>query len=576
MIRQSQSSMKRHMKTIICGGMMLMRCSCRYATCFSHSQTFVPSRLAWGLARSRALQGTRTLSARAGHARIVVSTENDPGDDASLRELLAVDHGFPSRVVTAPSKQHERLILSPTGTLLSDTDDVRKVGAAAAAGALAAFAMGASKLAMKIDKTISQTQHPVDGAAYAHAELVAELAVHQAAYKPLQAREADNAASVLESVRVEGKDCTSAVVSAIEDGRILARDVGSGDPERMAPPALAELVKQRCEAAGIEVDILQDQEHLGAQYPLLMAVARAAKNVERHHARVVRLAWSGDGPVERTICIAGKGVTFDTGGADIKIGGGMAGMRNDKCGAAAAAGFILACAKAPKEMTRNLRVLVELGCVRNSVGSEAFVADEIVTGHAGKRVLIGNTDAEGRLVLADCLSHLRQAVLADPQAHPKPVFLSLGTLTGHAVRSFGPYAVATDNGAARAAGGLAPKLAAAGSLLGQPLEVSSLRREDYEFIAPGCSGTPISKCGASYDVLQSNNAATVNTIRGHQFPMAFLTVASGLQEHSAASTSPLPYCHMDLAASVIDFRGVETGSPIVPLFGHFVLKIGSP
>lgn len=107
------------------------------------------------------------------------------------------------------------------------------------------------------------------------------------------------------------------------------------------------------------------------------------------------------------------------------------------------------------------------------------------------------------------------------------------------------------------------------------MEVSSLRREDYEFIAPGCSGTPISKYGGAYDVLQSNNAATVKTVRGHQFPMAFLTVASGLQEHSAGSDFPLPYCHMDLAKSVIDLRGVETGSPIVPLFGHFVLNLGA-
>merc|ERR1719410_2817303 len=125
---------------------------------------------------------------------------------------------------------------------------------------------------------------------------------------------------MLQSLRVEGVDSPEGVGRAIEEGRALARDIGSGDPERMAPPRLAELVSERCKAAGIQVDVLAEQDHLRAEYPLLMAVARASTNVDRHHARVVRLAWSGDGPVERTVCIAGKGVTFDTGGADIKIG----------------------------------------------------------------------------------------------------------------------------------------------------------------------------------------------------------------------------------------------------------------
>lgn len=251
----------------------------------------------------------------------------------------------------------------------------------------------------------------------------------------------------------------------------------------------------------------------------------------------------------------------------------MAGMRRDKCGAAAAAGFIVACARADPALTTGLKVVVELGCVRNSLGAEAFVPDEVLTSHAGARVLVGNTDAEGRLVLADVLSHLRDRVTADPRAHPSPAFLSLATLTGHATRSFGPYAAATDSPAARAAGGLAPRLAASGARLGQPLEVSSLRREDFAFIRPGCTGTPVSTCGDVYDVLQSNNAPTAVTKRGHQFPMAFLLLASGLADHGAGAALPLPYCHIDLADSVADARGVETGSPIVPLFGHFLLGL---
>ena len=201
------------------------------------------------------------------------------------------------------------------------------------------------------------------------------------------------------------------------------------------------------------------------------------------------------------------------------------------------------------------------------------MADEVITGHSGKRVLIGNTDAEGRLVLADVVSHLRERLLADPGAHPSPTLLTIATLTGHAVRCYGPYAAAIDNGAARAAGGVACRLASAGARLGQPLEVSVLRKEDYNFVAPGTKSTPVAPVGEMYDVLQCNAGPSATTVRGHQFPMAFLAIASGLDDHGAAAQLPLPYCHIDLADSTEDQFGIETGSPIVPLFGHFVLGL---
>ena len=150
----------------------------------------------------------------------------------------------------------------------------------------------------------------------------------------------------------------------------------------MTPKRLAEAVRGACEDAGVAVEVLDDLATLKAEYPLLHAVARASNAVERHRPAVVRLEWSGAGPIERTVCIAGKGVTYDVGGADIKVGGSMAGMRRDKCGAAAAAGFIVACARADPALTEGLLVVVELGCVRNSVGADAFVADEVSRGHA--------------------------------------------------------------------------------------------------------------------------------------------------------------------------------------------------
>lgn len=148
-----------------------------------------------------------------------------------------------------------------------------------------------------------------------------------------------------------------------------------------------------------------------------MAVSRCALAVPRHHPRVVRVEYRGDGPITRQVMFAGKGVTYDTGGADIKAGGIMAGMSRDKCGAAAAAGFVRSVAElAPP----GLRVVALLGLVRNSVGADAYVADEIIASHAGRRVLVVNTDAEGRMVMADLLSHLRGETLSVRGLPPPP------------------------------------------------------------------------------------------------------------------------------------------------------------
>ena len=514
-------------------------------------------------------------------ARIIVAERNLPKGDKALQDLADVDAGFATRLVTAASSEHGRIVLSPVGSLRGDMDDVRKVADAAACGAAAAFAMGATDLTLHVDQNLASVEHPAHGKdAYAHAALVGKLAVLQRSYVTLQAREAATPkASPLKSLTLDpsGHQAGADLADAIEAGLVLARDIGSGDPERMTPLRLAEAVVAACEGvSGVQIDVISDVDVLRSEYPLLFAVARASISVERHRPCVVRLEWSGSGKTTRTVVVAGKGVTYDTGGADLKVGGSMSGMRRDKCGAAAAAGFFLSCVHADPALTAGLKLVVELGCVRNSIGPDAFVPDEIIVGHSGRRVLIGNTDAEGRLVLADVLSHLRDRVTRDRAAHPNPTLVSLATLTGHAVRCFGNYATAIDNMAAKAAGGIAPRIASAGARLGQPLEVSVLRKEDYAFIAPGAKGTPVAAgagAGEMYDVLQCNNGPSSTTTRGHQFPMAFLDVASGLSGHGAASCLPLPYCHIDLADSIADERGIETGSPIVPLFGRFVLDL---
>jgi leucyl aminopeptidase len=308
----------------------------------------------------------------------------------------------------------------------------------------------------------------------------------------------------------------------------------------------------------VRVEVIDDPSRLAADYPLMFAVARASMGVSRHRPCVIRLEYRGAEPIRETLLLAGKGVVYDTGGSDLKTGGSMAGMSRDKGGAAAVAGFLAVVAKlAPP----GVRVIAEIGAVRNSIGADAYVADEIVTSHAGVRVRVGNTDAEGRMVLADLLSHLRQAALGAVE----PRLVSIATLTGHAARAVGPYSIALDNGPARRER-IAMGLASVGELWGDPFELSRVRREDFDFVRPRTKAD---------DVLQCNNAASAVTTRGHQFPAAFLAIASGLDKHGLDAKQPLPFTHIDIAGSAVESgdwqHGRPTASPVVAMTARWLI-----
>lgn len=103
-------------------------------------------------------------------------------------------------------------------------------------------------------------------------------------------------------------------------------------------------------------------------------------------------------------------MTYDTGGADVKVGGAMLGMSRDKCGAAAVAGFMYIVGMLKPA---HLRVVGALSVVRNSIGSDSYVADEVITARSGARVRVINTDAEGRMVMADVLCKVRMGMLRE-------------------------------------------------------------------------------------------------------------------------------------------------------------------
>jgi leucyl aminopeptidase len=200
------------------------------------------------------------------------------------------------------------------------------------------------------------------------------------------------------------------------------------------------------------------------------------------------------------------------------------------------------------------------------------VADEIITSRAGVRVFVVNTDAEGRMVMADLLAVVVEELEAQQASEPSAAAAAalantrvhtVATLTGHAALAMGPYTALVDNGAARRAG-VSAGLAGAGELLGDCAEVSSLRREDWDFVA---STSP------EWDVKQVNTAPSAQTRRGHQFPAAVLQRASGMDRHGLDSATPVAYTHIDIAGSGNGADGNPSGAPIAALLGHYVLGL---
>jgi len=442
------------------------------------------------------------------------------------------------------------LVNSPTGPLNRDYDDVRRFEEAAKKGIQKVLKSG-----KRAPLLLVQDSANLPNKRYSETLLVTLMGALEALYVPIEVREDVPAkkskidrlgfSSVEIKSKEKGEQFTKAT-KGIEIGRIIARDIGGSDPERMAPLKVAKYVSDLFENSNIKVKISDDRNEFVTDYPLFAAVDRCS--MERHAGRIIYLEYTGEN-VNTTYMLVGKGVTYDTGGADIKAGGVMAGMHRDKCGAATIAGIF---GTLSYLQPKGVKVVGRLAMVRNSVGSDAYVADEIITSAAGCRVRVGNTDAEGRMAMTDCLYHSKQQALNEVNPH----LMTIATLTGHAIIAVGEaYTIMLDNGPAREIK-FADSVQALGENLANPIEISTLRREDYNMVAGR---------NEYEDVIQCNNAASSRTPRGHQFPAAFMVRASGMDGHGIDSEKPLKYTHVDIAGSSGPYPGIPTAAPLVAL-----------
>jgi len=470
---------------------------------------------------------------------------------ADLAGLFAVDAGAEKKgcslvPVSLPAK---RLVYSATGPLDRDYDDLRRFSEAGAAGMKRALAAGAKAPLLLV-------QGALPGGDPKEARTAGLLGALSATYVPLEMRESvKEREKKVDYLGWVGEASEAEYASNIEAGRLVCRDIGGSDPERMSPPRVEEYVRQVFKGSNIDVEVEKGQSHLEANYPCMAAVNRAASVIERHDGRLIWLTYKPEGTVKKTVYLVGKGISYDTGGADIKAGGVMAGMSRDKCGAATVAGFMKAVSLFKPE---GVAVVGAMSMVRNSVGENCYVADEIITSRAGVRLRVGNTDAEGRMAMVDVLCKCKELSLNQPD----PQLFTIATLTGHAVLAVGDYSIVMDNGPAKQAG-VAVNLKAAGDKMADMFEISTVRREDWDFNTD--------KSGEFVSVLQCNNAPSSRTPRGHQIPGAFLQMVSGLDKHQLSSEQPIKYSHLDIAGSAGDLPEPTTGAPL-PALVKFILQ----
>ena len=212
---------------------------------------------------------------------------------------------------------------------------------------------------------------------------------------------------------------------ALADAIALVRDLVDTPAGDLGPAELAEAAEKVARAHGARCEVTSG-DTLAAGFPMVHAVGRAATRARA--PRLIELRW-GD-PAHPRLALVGKGVCFDSGGLDIKNASGMLLMKKDMGGAAhalALAGLVMG-ARLPV----SLHLLIP--AVENAIAGDAFRPGDILPSRQGLHVEIGNTDAEGRLILADALT---RAAEGDDGARPVLV-LDFATLTGAARVALGP------------------------------------------------------------------------------------------------------------------------------------------
>lgn len=324
-----------------------------------------------------------------------------------------------------------------------------------------------------------------------------------------------------------------APMRAVADGVFLARDLVSEPPNVLHPEEMAERC-QALEKLGIAVEILGPKEMRKLGMGALLGVAQGSAK----EPRLVVMQWNGAGgnggkgkkPAGKPVAFIGKGVTFDTGGISIKPAQGMEDMKWDMAGAGAVVGLMAALAGRKAKVD----AVGLVGLVENMPSGEAQRPGDVVKTMSGQTVEVINTDAEGRLVLADVIHYCQERF--------QPRFMvDLATLTGAIIVSLGhEHAGLFSNDDS-----LAQQIQAAGKAVGE-----------------ACWRMPL---GDAYDKLIKSDIADMKNVGGR--PGGSITAAHFIQRFVSTKDGPMPWAHLDIAGTAWSTKDLATVPKGATAFG---------
>jgi leucyl aminopeptidase len=210
-------------------------------------------------------------------------------------------------------------------------------------------------------------------------------------------------------------------VATVCGGTLLAREWVSMPANDKRPAQFVQALTQRARAENLDVTVLDQKALQQEQFGALLAVGGGSDS----KPALVLIDYNPKG-ARRSLALVGKGVTFDAGGLNLKPTGSIEEMKVDMAGAAAVAATMIVLAR----LKPKLRVVAALPVVENMISGSAYRPGDVVTSYAGKTVEIGNTDAEGRLILIDAMAYVLKKYQPD-------TLIDLATLTGACVVALG-------------------------------------------------------------------------------------------------------------------------------------------
>ncbi len=244
-----------------------------------------------------------------------------------------------------------------------------------------------------------------------------------------------NEPSSLKEITISAENFDGTLLDALEVQNVVdetkivsmatnyVRDLVNTIPNDITPPSLATIAHDLAKSNSLTCNILDEFDLENENMNAMLAVGRASV----HQPRLIHVCYKPENPLH-VISLVGKGLTYDSGGLSLKSPTSMISMKMDKAGACAVLGIV----KAVSELKLPIEVHGFIGAAENMVAGNSYKPDDVLTAKNGTTIEVRNTDAEGRLVLADTLAYAQQEVKAD-------FLFDYATLTGACMVALGPY-----------------------------------------------------------------------------------------------------------------------------------------